>query len=69
MIQSIIDYILCFFKGNIVNSVVITAGISDLFLTFCTKKFSRGHFNTHNIIKIRCLKNYSIESLRVFYLV
>jgi hypothetical protein len=62
--ESIIDHILCNFKENIVNSGVITTGISDHFMTFCTRKISRGHFKSHNIIKIRSLKNYSVESLQ-----
>lgn len=64
VIKSIIDHILFNFKGNIVNSGDITTGISDHFLTFCTRKVSRGNFKSHNIIKIRCLKNYSIEFLQ-----
>lgn len=63
--ESIIDHILCNLKENIVNSGVITTGIGVHFLTFCTRKVSRGHFKSHNISKIRCLKNYSIESLQL----
>jgi hypothetical protein len=62
--ESIIDHILCNFKENIVNSGVITTGISDHFMTFCTRKIFRGHFKSHNIIKIRSLKNDSVESLQ-----
>lgn len=65
----IIDHILCNFQEDIVNSGVITTGISDHILTFCTRKVSRGHFKSNNIFKVRCLKNYSIDALQFLYLV
>lgn len=34
-------------------------------MTFYTRKVSRGHFKSHNII--RCLKKYLIESFQVFF--
>ena len=34
-------------------------GLSDHFLTFCTRKTVRGSINKHKTTKIRSLKNYT----------
>ena len=45
------------------QSGVIDIGISDHQLIYLTRKLHRFKSNTHKQIKIRSLKNYSIESL------
>ena len=57
--KSLIDHILCNNQNNIVQSGTISIGLSDHFLTFCTRKATRGVFNTHKTVKIRSLKHYS----------
>ena len=59
--KSLIDHILCNNQDNIVQSRTISLGLSDHFLTFCTRKATRGVFNTHKTVKIRSLKHYSKE--------
>ena len=46
---------------KISQSGVIESGISDHFITFCTRKILRGQIGKHNTIKIRPMKNYSKE--------
>ena len=55
------DHILCNNEENIAQSGVIPIGLSDHFLTFCTRKIVRGTLNKHKTVKIRSLKNYSKE--------
>ena len=59
--KSLIDHIICNNDENIVQSGTISVGLSDLFLTFCSKKVTRSVFNKHNTVKIRSLKHYSKE--------
>ena len=41
---------------------VITTGLSDHLITYCTRKSTKVVFNKHQGVKIRSLKNYSIKS-------
>ena len=59
--STVIDHILSNVKENILQCGTISVGISDHLLTFCTRKISRGHFKSHNTIKIRSMKNYCAE--------
>ena len=56
--KSLIDHILCNNQDNIVQSGTISTGLSDPFLIFCTRKATRGVFNTHKTVNIRSLKHY-----------
>ena len=38
------------------------SGISDHFITYCTRKTLRGQIGKHNTVKIRPMKDYSKES-------
>ena len=40
---------------------VIKSGLSDHYITFCTRKIIRGQIGKHNTVKLRSLKNYSTE--------
>ena len=57
--KSLIDHILCNNQENFVQVGTIPIGLSDHFVTFCTRKVVRGTFNKHKTVKIRSLKNYS----------
>ena len=65
--STLIDHILTNSREKISQSGVIDIGISDhqlIYLTiYLTRKLYRFKSNTHNQIKIRSLKNYSIECL------
>ena len=41
---------------------MIESGISDHFITYCTRKIVRGQIGKHNTVKIRPMKDYSKES-------
>ena len=61
--STLIDHILTNSREKISQSGVIDIGISDHQLIYLTRKLHRFKSNTHKQIKIRSLKNYSIESL------
>ena len=61
--KSLIDHILCNIQDNIVQSGTISIGLGDHFLTFCTRKATRGVFNKHKTVKIRSLKHYSKDDV------
>ena len=61
--STLIDHILTKSMEKIFQSGVINIGISDHQLICLTQKLHRMKSNTHKQIKIRSLKNYSIESL------
>ena len=57
--STLLDHI---FTNNIEKfsqSGVLPMGLSDHYITYCTRKNTRGHIGTHNTITIRSLKNYS----------
>ena len=57
--SSLIDHILCNTKEKVCQYGTIPVGLSDHFLTFCTRKTVRGSINKHKTTKIRSLKNYT----------
>ena len=59
--SSLLDHILSSHKNKIAQSGTIPIGISDHFLTFCTRKVVKAQFHRHNNVTIRSLKNYSAE--------
>ena len=59
----LIDHILTNSRKKISQSDVIDIGVSDHQLIYLTQKLHRMKSNTHKQIKIRPLKNYTIESL------
>ena len=61
--STLIDHILTNSREKISQSGVIDIGISDHQLIHLTRKLHRMKSNTHKQIKIRSLKNYTIESL------
>ena len=56
--RSLLDHILCNTSEKISQSGVISTGLSDHFLTYCTRKLPKCVFNQHNNVKIRSSKNY-----------
>ena len=58
-----IDHILTNSREKISQSSVIDIRISDYQSTYLTRKLHRMKSNTHKQIKLRSLKNYTIESL------
>ena len=60
---TLIDHVLTNPREKISQSGVVDIGISDHQLIYLTLKLHRFKSNTHQQIKIRPLKNYSIESL------
>ena len=61
--RTIIDLILVSDPAKISQSGVIEIGVSDHFLTYCTRKITKVLYHKHNNIKIRSLKNYNKEIL------
>ena len=60
--SSLIDHIYTNDTRKISQSGVIESGISDHFITYCTRKIVRGQIGKHNTVKIRPMKDYSKES-------
>ena len=60
--ESCLDLIFVSHRDKISQSGVINIGLSDHFLTYCTRTVQRGSFNTHNSVNIRSMKNYSYEN-------
>ena len=56
-----IDHILCNNMHKINHHGVIPSGLSDHYITYCTKKNIKNVVNSHKGIKIRSLKKYSKE--------
>lgn len=50
-------------NDKISRSGVITVGVSDHLLTYCTRKIKREVINKHNSVKLRSLKHYSKQVL------
>ena len=57
--QSCLDHIFTNNEEKICQAGVIKSGLSDHYITFCTRKIVRGQIGKHNTIKIRSLRNYS----------
>ncbi len=56
---NILDHIICNREDRITHSGVIEIGISDHFLTYCTRKHKKVSIGRHKTIKIRSLRNYN----------
>ena len=52
---SLLDHILCDNKEKICKSGTISVGLSDQFLTYCTRKISKVQINKHKYVKVRSL--------------
>ena len=59
--ESALDLVIVSDKEIITQSGVIHCGLSDHFLTYCTRKASKNKFNAHNTMQKGSLKNYSPE--------
>ena len=57
--STLIDHILCNNKDRIFQSGTIPIGVSDHFITFCSRKVPKGYFNSHKTVKIRSMKNHT----------
>ena len=62
--SSLIDVILVSDRDKIANSGVISMGISDHMLIFCTRKVTKQQIGRHNTQKIRCTRNYTADEFR-----
>ncbi|XP_072030141.1 uncharacterized protein [Amphiura filiformis] len=62
--ESCIDHILCNNLDKVFQCGVMPTGFSDHFLVYCTRKSVRVPLNSQNIIRIRSMKQYSVESFR-----
>nr|XP_053634209.1 uncharacterized protein LOC128689774 [Cherax quadricarinatus] len=60
---TLIDHILCNRAENISQSGIITTGLSDHFIIYCTRKITRDRIGLHRTIKMRSTRNYSKETL------
>ncbi len=56
---NILDHIICNMDDRITHSGVIETGISDHFLTYCTRKHKEISKCRHKTIKIRSIRNYN----------
>ena len=62
--STVIDHIICNNEEKISQSGVIQTGISDHFITYCTRRSSiKQNVNNQNIVRIRSMKNYSKDIL------
>ena len=61
--STLLDHIYTNKKDKISQSGVIETGISDHFITYCTRKITRDHIGKHNPVKIRSMKHYSKDTL------
>lgn len=59
--SSLIDHILCNNEDKVSQSGVIKVGISDHFLTFCTRKTTKENTGKQSIVRVRSMKHYSKE--------
>lgn len=59
--KSTIDHILCNSLNKVCQSGVIPIGLSDHFITFCSRKTVKGIFACHNTVKMRVMKHYSVD--------
>ena len=57
-----IDHIFVNKSEKVCQAGVIKSGISDHFITFCTRKISRDSLNKHNTVSARSMKNYCSEN-------
>ena len=62
--QSAIDLIFCSDQEKICQSGVLCTGLSDHFITYCSRKVVKGQINKHKTIKIRSMKNFILESYK-----
>jgi len=65
--SSIIDHILTGSKERLSQYGVISVGLSDHFMTFCTRKISKQTFNKHYFSKVRCIKNIQVRYSLISY--
>ena len=59
--SSIIDHIITNSKDRVCQFGTISIGLSDHFMTFCTRKIVKQTFSKHYFSKVRCIKNYTQE--------
>ena len=55
---TLLDHIYTTNVNKISQSGVIETGISDHYMTYCTRKITRDQIGKHNSVKIRSMKNY-----------
>ena len=61
--STILDHIIVSDCSKITKCDVLPVGISDHYLTYCTRKVMRSAVGTHNFINVRSMKHYSKEAL------
>ena len=62
--STLIDHIVCNNKSKICQSGTLSIDLSDHFAIYCTRKVLKSQIGrSHNVIKIRSLRNYSVEVL------
>lgn len=59
---AILDHILCSKTEKISQHGVMPLGISDHYMTYCTRKVVKECINNHNSIKIRSMKKYTAQA-------
>ena len=59
---SLIDHIYTNNRDKVSQAGVIETGISDHFITYCTRRKPKDIIGKHTTIKIRSMKNYTKES-------
>ena len=59
--ESLIDHIYVNSEHKISQSGVIKSGLSDHYITFCTRKITRNIIGKHTNVKLRQMKNYTKE--------
>ena len=57
-----IDHIFVNKSEKVNQAGVIESGISDHFITYCTRKINHEAINKHNTVKARSMKNYCREN-------
>ena len=59
--STLLDHIYVSSKDHIAQSGVLNYGLSDHSVIFCTRKIARGFHKGHKTVKVRSLKNYSVD--------
>ena len=64
--SSVLDHIICNSSEKISQSGVLPIGLSDHFLTFCTRKTVKQKYDSYNTVTIRSMKNYTASSYQEY---
>ena len=65
--SSIIDHIITNSKDRLSQSGTISIGLSDHFMTYCTRKIPKQTLSKHYFSKVRCVKQSTKDIIQGYY--